>query len=193
MFAPTRQPGARAEPSQPASLPAPPSSADTWPRTAPELFGVHPLLDTPGGEPLTLGGLSGCAVPIEFWSLSCGNCQRMLPFLRHMHGLCRPGLVVVAVDTPELPFERPARNFECAARKQALSFPIGLDYDYAPRNAFGDRYWPSYPIDAAGHVRYAHVGEGGSRQSIATMVAPLTEAERASNPAEPNPQPVRSD
>ena len=101
---------------------------------------------------------------------------------------------MVGVHTPELEFERSARNVERAARSQALSFPIGLDNDYAAWNAFGNRYWPSlYLIDAAGHVRYAHVGEGGYRRTEAAIVALLAEVERASQPAEPNLQPLRSE
>jgi thiol-disulfide isomerase/thioredoxin len=150
---------------------------------APELFGVDPWLNTPGGEPLTLRGLSGHVVLIEFWSFACGNCQRTLPFVRHMHGRYRPGLVVLGVHTPELPFERPTRNVERAVRERGLEFPIGLDNDYGAWNAFGNRYWPSlYLIDAEGHVRYRRVGESGYRRTEATIVALLAEAERASKP-----------
>jgi thiol-disulfide isomerase/thioredoxin len=156
---------------------------------APELFGVHPWLNTDGGEPLTIAGLSGRVVLVEFWTFACGNCQRTLPFLRQLHGRYRPGLAVIGVHTPELPFERPARNVERAARRQALEFPIGLDNDYAAWNAYGNRYWPSqYLIDAAGHVRYTHVGEGAYRRTEGAILVLLDEAAHGSQPDEPDPQ-----
>src|ERR1700719_4833314 len=98
--------------------------------SAPELFGVHLWLNTPGGRPLTLARLLGRVVLLEFWTFACGNCQRTLPFLRNMHGRYRPGVVVIGVHTPEFPFERRARNVERAARERGLTFPIGLDNDY---------------------------------------------------------------
>jgi thiol-disulfide isomerase/thioredoxin len=153
---------------------------------APELLGVHPWLNTPGGKPLTIAGLSGHLVLLEFWTFACGNCQRTLPFLRKMHSRYRPDLAVIGVHTPELPFERPARNVERAARERALSFPIGLDNDYAAWNAYANRYWPSqYVIDHAGHIRYAHVGEGAYGRTERAIRALLDEADHRSHPAQP--------
>ena len=153
---------------------------------APELFGVHPWLNTAGGEPLTLAGVHGCVVLLEFWSFACGNCQRTLPFLRKMHRRYGPGLAVIGVHTPEFPFERPARNVERAARARGLSFSIGLDNDYAAWDAYANRYWPSrYLIDSGGHVRSAHVGEGAYRQTERAIRALLDETDRESQPAEP--------
>jgi thiol-disulfide isomerase/thioredoxin len=150
---------------------------------APELFGVHPWLNTPGGEPVTVAGLHGRVVLLEFWTFACGNCQRTLPFLRKMHCRYRPGLAVIGVHTPELPFERPARNVERAAREQALSFPIGLDSDYAAWDLYANRYWPSqHLIDPAGHVRYAHVGEGAYGRTERAIRALLDEADHGSQP-----------
>lgn len=152
---------------------------------APELLGVHPWLNTPGGEPLTIARLRGHMVLLEFWTFACGNCQRTLPFLRKMHGRYRPGLAVIGVHTPELPFERPARNVERAARERALSFPIGLDNDYVAWDAYASRYWPSqYLIDGGGHVRYTHVGEGAYGRTERAIRALLNEADHGSQPAE---------
>ena len=152
---------------------------------APELLGVHPWLNTLGGEPLTIARLSGRVVLLEFWTFACGNCQRTLPFLRKMDSRYRPGLAVIGVHTPEFSFERPARNVERAARERGLSFPIGLDNDYAAWNAYGNRYWPSqYVIDALGQVRYTHVGEGAYGRTERAILALLHEADHASRPAE---------
>ena len=152
---------------------------------APELFGVHPWLNTAGGEPLTVAGLQGRVVLLEFWTFACGNCQRTLPFLRTMHVRYRPGLAVIGVHTPEFPFERPARNVERAAQARGLSFPIGLDNDYAAWDAYDNRYWPSqYLIDGAGNLRYAHVGEGAYGRTERAIRALLDEADHRSQSAE---------
>jgi thiol-disulfide isomerase/thioredoxin len=152
---------------------------------APELFGVHPWLNTAGGEPLTVAGLQGRVVLLEFWTFACDNCQRTLPFLRTMHVRHRPGLAVIGVHTPEFPFERPARNVKRAAQARGLSFAIGLDNDYAAWDAYDNRYWPSqYLIDGAGNVRYAHVGEGAYRRTARAIRALLDEADPGSQPDE---------
>src|SRR5205823_1622645 len=115
-------------------------------------------------------------------ALSCSSSGRSraatanarFPFLRNMHGRYRPGLAVIAVHTPEFPCERPARNIERAARARRLSFPIGLDNDYAAWNAYANRYWPSqYVIDGEGHIRYAHVGEGAYGRTERAILALL--------------------
>ena len=159
---------------------------------APELLGLHPWLNTSGGEPLTIARLSGRVILLEFWTFACGNCQRTLPFLRKLHVRYRPSLAVIGVHTPELSFERPARNVEDAARRKALSFPIGLDNDYATWNAYANRYWPSqYLIDPAGHVRYTHVGEGAYGRTERAIRALLDEADHGPRPAEPDPAALR--
>jgi thiol-disulfide isomerase/thioredoxin len=128
---------------------------------APELLGVQPWFNTPDGGPLTLAHESGRIVLIEFWTFACSNCVRTLPFLKRMHSRHRRGLTVVGVHTPELPFERPPRNVARAVRDRGLSFPVGVDNDYAAWDAYGNRYWPSlYLVDGAGRIRYVHVGEG---------------------------------
>jgi len=152
---------------------------------APELLGVHPWLNTAGGKPLTLSGLHGRVVLLEFWTFGCGNCQRTLPFLRKMQTRHRPRLVVIGLHTPEFPFERPARIVERAARAQGLPFPIGLDNDYAAWNAYANRYWPTqYLIDGVGRVRYAHVGEGAYRRTETAIRALLDEADLGPRVAE---------
>ena len=153
---------------------------------APELIGVHPWLNTADGEPLSLAALAGRVVLLEFWTFACGNCVRTLPFLREMHHRYRPDLEVVGVHTPELPFERPRRNVELAVRTRRLHFPVGLDNDFLAWNAYGNQYWPSrYLIDAAGHVRHAHIGEGAYRQTEAAIRSLLDEAKARSEWPEP--------
>lgn len=157
---------------------------------APELLGVHPWLNTPGSEPLTLAGLGGRVALIEFWTFACGNCRRTLPFLRRMHRRYEAGLTVVGVHTPELPFERARRNVERAVRERGIEFPVGLDNDYAAWNAYGNQYWPSlYLLDRAGQVRYTHIGEGNYRRTEAAIRALLAEADEPTASTETNHAP----
>jgi len=147
---------------------------------APELHGVGPWLNTPDGEPLALHQLSGRVVLLEFWTFACGNCQRTLPFLRRMHHRYAPELVVVGVHTPELPGERSLRNVQDAVRKRGIEFPVGLDNDFQAWDAYKNRYWPSqYLIDAAGQLRYTHIGEGSYRQTEAEIRVLLPRLARA--------------
>ena len=155
---------------------------------APELRGVHPWLNTPGGEPVTIAGLGGGVALVEFWTFACGNCVRTLPFLRTMERRYRTELTVIGIHTPELPFERPARNVERAVRDRGLVFPVGLDNDYAAWDAFGNQYWPSlYLVDACGRIRYIQIGEGRYGRTEAAIRALL--AERSGSHEQPGPGP----
>ena len=145
---------------------------------APELLGVHPWLNTAGGEPLTLDALRGRVVLVEFWTFACGNCQRTLPFLRRVHERYQPDFTVVGVHTPEFDFERSATNVERAVREHAIEYPVGLDNDYAAWDAYGNRYWPTlYLLDRTGEVRYTHIGEGDYERTESAIRALLDEAD----------------
>jgi thiol-disulfide isomerase/thioredoxin len=149
---------------------------------APELLGVHPWLNTPDGEPVTLAHLIGSVVLVEFWTFACANCQRTLPFLSRAHRQYWPHLRVVGVHTPELPFERPARNVGQAVRRRRLEFAVGLDNEFAAWDAYGNRYWPSlYLVDAAGHIRYTHIGEGSYRRTEEAIRVLLTDARESTD------------
>ena len=146
--------------------------------TAPELLGVHPWLNTAGGEPLTLEALRGRVVLVEFWTFACGNCQRTLPFLRRVHERYQPDFTVVGVHTPEFDFERSATNVERAVREHAIEYPVGLDNDYAAWDAYGNRYWPTlHLLDRTGEVRYTHIGEGDYERTESAIRALLDEAD----------------
>ena len=144
---------------------------------APELAGVGPWLNTPGGESLSLAGLRNRAVLLEFWTFACGNCRRTIPFLREMHGRYQPELAVVGVHTPEFEFEASVPNVERAVREQGIEYPVGVDNDLLAWNAYGIRYWPTlYLIDRAGRVRYTHIGEGNYGRTEGAIRALLAEA-----------------
>jgi thiol-disulfide isomerase/thioredoxin len=144
---------------------------------APELAGVGPWLNTPGGEPLSLAALRNRVVLLEFWTFACGNCQRTIPFLRQMHGRYQPELAVVGVHTPEFEFEASVPNVERAVREQGIEYPVGVDNDFLAWNAYGIRYWPTlYLIDRAGRVRSTHIGEGNYGRTEGAIRPLLDEA-----------------
>ena len=142
---------------------------------APELAGVDPWLNTPGGVPLRLAALRDRVVLIEFWTFACVNCQRTLPFLRRIHDQYQPGFTVVGVHSPEFAFERSVQNVERAVREHRLEYPVGLDNDFVAWNAYGNRFWPTmYLIDRAGRIRHTQIGEGDygrTETAIRTLLA----------------------
>ncbi len=129
---------------------------------APEFVGLGEWLNTAGGMPLTLAGLRGKVVLVDFWTYSCVNCLRTLPHLRAWHRAYRDdGLVIVGVHTPEFAFEREPANVRAAVRKLGVEYPVALDNDFATWDAYLNEYWPAkYLIDRSGRVRYTHAGEG---------------------------------
>jgi cytochrome c biogenesis protein CcdA/thiol-disulfide isomerase/thioredoxin len=130
--------------------------------TAPEFVGNQQWFNTPGGKPLTLRELRGRVVLVDFWTYSCINCLRTLPYLTAWDRTYRKdGLTIVGVHSPEFPFEREADNVEEAIGRNGIHYPVALDNDLATWSAYGTQYWPSeYFIDARGRVRFAHFGEG---------------------------------
>ena len=129
---------------------------------APELRGIKLWLNTPGERPLTLAGLRGKVVLVDFWTYSCINCLRTLPHLRAWDRTYRKaGLTVIGVHSPEFAFERVPDNVRSAVRRLGVRYPVALDNDFATWRAYSNDYWPSkYLIDKAGRVRYEHYGEG---------------------------------
>ena len=99
---------------------------------------------------------------IDFWTYTCINCLRTLPYLRAWDERYRDrGLVIVGVHTPEFEFEKDAGNVRDAIARNRLRYPVAQDNDYGTWDAWGNQYWPAkYLIDANGEVRYAHFGEG---------------------------------
>jgi cytochrome c biogenesis protein CcdA/thiol-disulfide isomerase/thioredoxin len=129
---------------------------------APDFTGNQRWFNTAGGRPLSLEGLRGKVVLVDFWTYTCINCIRTLPYLKAWDERYRDrGLVIVGVHTPEFPFERDAGNVEDAIAQNGLGYAVVQDNDYATWDAYGNQYWPAkYLIDAEGQVRYTHFGEG---------------------------------
>jgi cytochrome c biogenesis protein CcdA/thiol-disulfide isomerase/thioredoxin len=141
---------------------------------APEFRDVTAWLNS---KPLSLASLRGKVVLLDFWTYSCINCLRTLPYLRSWHSAYGDdGLVIVGVHTPEFAFERDRENVEGAIERLDVRYPVALDNDYGTWNAWANRYWPAeYFIDRRGHVRFAHFGEGAYAEKEAVIRRLLAE------------------
>jgi cytochrome c biogenesis protein CcdA/thiol-disulfide isomerase/thioredoxin len=145
---------------------------------APEFTDTQDWFNTPGDKPLTMKGLRGKVVLIDFWTYSCINCIRTLPYLNAWNKrYAKDGLVIVGVHTPEFPFEREASNVEEAIKTDGIEYPVVQDNESGTWNAYGNLYWPAeYFVDSRGHVRYAHFGEGEYGEKEEVIRELLTEA-----------------
>ncbi len=153
-----------------------PALSDLGP--APEFTDTQKWFNTPGGRPLSLASLRGHVVLVDFWTYTCINCIRTLPFLKGLYATYhRYGLQVVGVETPEFTFEQDAGNVAQAIQSDGLRYPIVQDNDYGTWNAYQNQYWPAeYLIDAHGQVRHTQFGEGDYKQSEAAVRELLYEA-----------------
>ena len=144
---------------------------------APGFTGLGQWINTPGERPLSMAGLRGKVVLIDFWTYSCINCLRTLPHLRAWDRTYRgQGLSIVGVHTPEFAFEHEEGNVRSAVKRLGLDYAVAMDNDFGTWNAFRNRYWPAkYLIDARGHLRYAHFGEGAYDTTESNIRALLAE------------------
>ncbi len=145
---------------------------------APEFADTQRWFNTPGDRPLALASLRGRVVLVDFWTYTCINCIRTLPYLKAWDATYRDkGLTIVGVHTPEFAFEHDAGNVESAIERFGLRYPVAQDNEMGTWNAYGNQYWPAdYLIDAKGHVRYAAAGEGDYSQTETAIRALLAEA-----------------
>ena len=130
----------------------------------PELSGAVGWLNSP---PLTTKSLRGKVVVIDFWTYSCINCLRALPYVEGWSAKYKDaGLVVIGVHTPEFAFEKERSNVEKAVRDLHITYPVAIDSDYKIWEAFNNQYWPAhYFIDGKGRIRAHHFGEGNYAES----------------------------
>ncbi|MDP6455427.1 MAG: redoxin domain-containing protein, partial [SAR202 cluster bacterium] len=159
-----------------------------------------PEITNPGewinSEPLTLEGLQseGKVVLIDFWTYTCINCIRTLPFIKEWHEkYADSGLVILGVHTPEFAFEHEYDNVVEAVADFGLEYPIVQDNDFGTWRAFSNRYWPAkYLVDENGFIRYSHFGEGAYEETEMQIRDLLTEAgydlEGISANSQPEPQ-----
>jgi cytochrome c biogenesis protein CcdA/thiol-disulfide isomerase/thioredoxin len=148
--------------------------------TAPEFMETEDWFNTPGKRPLTLASLRGRVVLIDFWTYTCINCIRTLPYLKAWDAAYRKdGLTIVGVETPEFAFEHDASNVADAIEQFGLRYPVVQDNNMGTWNAYGNEYWPAdYLIDARGQVRYTAFGEGDYDKTETAIRALLAEAGR---------------
>jgi len=130
----------------------------------PPLTGATSWLNSP---PLTREALRGKVVLVDFWTYSCINCLRTLPYVKAWEQKYRAaGLVVIGVHAPEFAFEKDPSNVAKAVRDLGITYPVALDNNHAIWRAFDNRYWPAhYFIDGRGRIRYHHFGEGNYAES----------------------------
>lgn len=141
----------------------------------PSLNGATGWLNSP---PLTPQGLRGKVVLVEFWTYSCINWRRTLPYVRAWSEKYKDqGLVVIGVHTPEFEFEKDLDNVRQATKTMRVDYPVAIDSNYAVWRAFSNNYWPAlYFIDADGRIRHHRFGEGDYRHSERIIQQLLAEA-----------------
>jgi cytochrome c biogenesis protein CcdA/thiol-disulfide isomerase/thioredoxin len=141
----------------------------------PSLSGASSWLNS---APLTPEAVRGKVVVVDFWTYSCINCLRSLPFVEAWYKkYSNHGLVVIGVHSPEFAFEKSEDNVRRAVSDLGITYPVALDNDYAIWRAFNNQYWPAhYFIDATGQIRSHHFGEDDYDQSEQTIRQLLTEA-----------------
>jgi cytochrome c biogenesis protein CcdA/thiol-disulfide isomerase/thioredoxin len=142
--------------------------------TAPDFTGTQRWFNS---KPLSLAQLRGRVVLIDFWTYTCINCIRTLPYLKAWDARYRKaGLTIVGVHSPEFSFEKDAGNVQRAIASFGIRYPVVQDNNLATWSAWGNQYWPAeYLIDARGKVRHAHFGEGDYDQSEAAIRSLLAE------------------
>lgn len=149
----------------------------------PPLTGATTWINTP---PLTTEQLKGKVVVVDFWTYSCINCIRSIPYVRAWAQKYKDhGLVVIGVHTPEFAFEKSEANVRQNVQRLGITYPVAMDNEFAVWHAFKNQYWPAhYFIDAKGQVRHHHFGEGdyaGSERVIQQLLKEAGAANVASN------------
>jgi cytochrome c biogenesis protein CcdA/thiol-disulfide isomerase/thioredoxin len=144
------------------------------PQMLPDLSGAIAWLNSP---PLNGDRLKGHVVLVDFWTYSCINCLRSIPYVRAWAEKYKgSGLIVIGVHTPEFAFEKDLDNVRRAVGELKITYPVALDNDYKIWKAFSNSYWPAdYLVDAIGHIRFHHFGEGKYGESEQQIQQLLTE------------------
>ncbi len=143
---------------------------------APEFVGISKWLNV--DKPLTLADLKGKVVLVDFWTYTCINCIRTLPYVTSWYDKYHDkGFVVIGVHTPEFEFEKKTDNILNALKQYNIHYPVAQDNDYATWNAYNNQYWPAeYLIDSKGIIRHTHFGEGEYNQTEKAIQDLLKEA-----------------
>jgi cytochrome c biogenesis protein CcdA/thiol-disulfide isomerase/thioredoxin len=141
----------------------------------PDLSGATAWINS---QPLTFASLRGKVVLVDFWTYSCINCLRTLPYIKAWNEKYKDsGLVIIGVHTPEFPFEKDEANVRKAVKDLGITYPVPMDNNYKIWRSFNNEYWPAdYFIDATGAVRFHHFGEGAYDESEKRIRTLLEEA-----------------
>ena len=141
---------------------------------APDFAGIAHWINT---EPLTMAQLRGKVVLVDFWTYTCINCLRTLPYLKMWHEKYHDqGLVIVGVHTPEFEFEKTYDNVLKFVNEHQIKYPVAQDNEYATWTAYHNRNWPhEYLIDSDGYIRHDHIGEGNYEETEARIQQLLSE------------------
>jgi cytochrome c biogenesis protein CcdA/thiol-disulfide isomerase/thioredoxin len=153
------------------------STSDGVPSALPDLSGATAWINS---APLTPDSLRGKVVLVDFWTYSCINCLRTLPYIKAWNEKYKnSGLVILGVHTPEFPFEKDESNVRKAVHDLGITYPVAMDNDYRIWRSFNNQYWPAdYLVDATGRIRFHHFGEGGYEESEQQIRTLLQEANR---------------
>ena len=143
-------------------------------KLAPEVARISGYVNT---EPVTLGDLKGKVVLVDFWTYSCINCIRTIPYLNAWHEkYAGDGLVILGVHTPEFEFEKDYNNVKAAIEKFEIKYLVALDNEKGTWKAYENRYWPrKYLVDNEGYIRYDHIGEGAYDETEKVIQSLLSE------------------
>jgi len=158
------------------------SSLPVLAQAMPEFTDIETWLNS---EPLTAAGLKGKVVLIDFWTYSCINCIRTLPYVTSWHEKYKDkGFTVVGVHTPEFAFEKKEANVATAMVRHGITYPVALDNAYGTWNAYSNHYWPAhYLFDAKGRLRHYQFGEGAYEETERHIQDLLKEAGREADMA----------
>lgn len=142
---------------------------------APDFVGIEKWLNTP--IPLSMNALKGKVVLVDFWTYTCINCIRTLPYITGWYEKYKDqGFVVVGIHTPEFEFEKKTENVMNAMKQYNIHYPVAQDNQYATWNAYRNQYWPAhYLIDAQGIIRETHFGEGKYKETEKSIQDLLSE------------------
>jgi thiol-disulfide isomerase/thioredoxin len=156
---------------------------------APEFAGIDGWVNS---APLTIQGLRGHVVLIDFWTFSCVNCVRTIPHLQQLYSANRDrGFVIVGVHSPEFDFEKVPANVTAAVQRLGVSWPVAIDSEMATWNAYSNNYWPAeYLIDPQGRIAYLNFGEGNADVTDKAVASLLGVGPAPGAAASPTPQAI---
>ena len=145
-------------------------------QTAPAIVGTSDWLNVDNPNGLTLADLKGKVVLLDFWTYSCINCIRTLPYLTGWDKTYRnKGLVIIGVHTPEFRFEKESPNVQAALKRYNIEYPVTLDNNSSTWHTYRVHYWPTlFLIDKNGTIVYRHIGEGAYAETEQKIQALLT-------------------